>query len=154
MPPRDVPIGMKRIALAAAISLAAILAVGMAALALSSAPGAADPAPGGPGQAPGRVTVPAPIDRVDVLVRESSPPQVTVKVLAGLPSGCAQRGSHSVGRTGDTFIVTVLNSMPKGDPVCTMIYGTYELNVDLGRQFAPGTTYTVQVNDKTTTFRT
>ena len=150
----DVPIGMKRFVLAAAISVAAILAVGMAALALSSAPGVTDPAPGGPGQAPGRVTVPAPIDRVDVLIRESSPPQVTVKVMAGLPSGCAQRDSHSVSRTGDTFTVTVLNSMPKGDPICTMIYGMYELNIDLGRQFAPGTTYTVKVNDRTETFRT
>ena len=145
---------MKRIVLAAAVSLAAVLAVGMAALALTSSPGAADPAPGGPGQAPGRVAVPAPIDRVDVLIRESAPPQVTVKVMAGLPGGCAQRDSHSVSRTGDTFIVTVLNSMPTGNPVCTMIYGTYELNIDLGRQFAPGTTYTVQVNDKTATFRT
>ena len=145
---------MKRSVLAAAISIAAILAVGMAALALTAAPGAVDPAPGGPGQAPGRVTAPAPIDKVDVLIRESAPTQVTVKVMAGLPGGCAQRDSHSVSRTGDTFTVTVLNSMPTGNPICTMIYGSYELNVDLGREFAPGTTYTVRVNDKTATFRT
>ena len=144
---RDVPIGMNRFVLAAAVSLAAILLVGMVALALTSAPGGSD-------QAPGRVTVPAPIDKVDVLMRESAPPQVTVKVMAGLPGGCAQRDSHSVSRTGDTFTVTVLNSMPTGNPICTMIYGTYELNIDLGREFAPGTTYTVQVNDKTATFRT
>ena len=144
---------MKRTVLAAAISIAAILAVGMVALALTS-PDLADPAPGGPGQAAGRVTTPAPIDKVDVLIRESAPPQVIVKVMAGLPGGCAQRGSHSVSRTGETFTVTVLNSMPAGNPICTMIYGTYELNIELGREFAPGTTYTVQVNDKTTTFRT
>ena len=138
---------MKRTALAAGLGLAAVLVVGMVALALTSAPGGSD-------QAPGRVSVPAPIDKVDVLVRESAPPQVTVKVMAGLPGGCAQRGTHSVRRTGGTFTVTVLNSMPTGDPVCTMIYGTYELDIDLGREFAPGATYTVRVNDKTTTFRT
>lgn len=109
---------------------------------------------GGPGPAPGRVTVPAPIEEVDVVIRESAPPQVTVKVKAGLPNGCAQRGSHSVSRSGDTFTVTVLNSMPRGDQACTMIYGTYDLSVDLAGEFRPGVTYTVQVNDKTTTFRT
>lgn len=142
----DVPIGMDRLALAVAVSVAGILLVGMVALALTSAPGGAP--------VPGRVTEPAPIDKVDVLIRESAPPQVTVKILAGLPGGCAQRDSHSVRRTGDTFTITVLNSMPTGNPICTMIYGTYELNIDLGREFTPGTTYTVLVNDKTATFRT
>ena len=103
--------------------------------------------------APGRQTVPAPIDRMDVVIRESSPPQASLNVTAGLPSGCAQRDTHSVTRTGDTFSVSVLNSMPTGNPVCTMIYGTYELNIDLGRDVRPGVTYTVRVNDKTTTFR-
>ena len=145
---------MKRAVLAAALSLSATLLVGMVALALASAPAGADPTPGGPGQAPGRVTVPAPIDGVEVLIRESAPPQVTVTVKAGLPSGCARRESHSVSRSGDIFTVTVLNSMPAGSPTCTMIYGTYELNIDLGREFVPGATYTVRVNDKTTTFRT
>lgn len=136
---------MKRAVLAAALTVAALLIVGIAALA--SARGGLDPAPG-------RVTVPAPIDAVEVVIRESAPPQVSVKVNAGLPSGCAQRDSHSVSRTGDTFTVTVLNSMPAGNRICTMIYGTYALEIDLGRELVPGTTYTVQVNDKTTTFRT
>jgi hypothetical protein len=34
-----------------------------------------------------------------------------------------------------------------------MIYGTYELSIDLGRDFRPGATYTVHVNDKTSTFK-
>ena len=108
---------------------------------------------GEPGPAPGRVTVPAPIERVEILIRESAPPQVSVKITAGLPSGCAQRETHSVGRTGDRFVVRVLNSMPQGDPACTMIYGTYVLNVDLVGEIRPGVTYTVQVNDTVKTFR-
>lgn len=106
-----------------------------------------------PGPA-GRVIVPAPIERVEILIRESAPPQVSVKITAGLPSGCAQRETHSVSRTGDRFVVRVLNSMPQGEPACTMIYGTYDLSVDLGGEFLPGTTYTVQVNDTTATFKT
>lgn len=136
---------MKRLVVAAVLSLAAILLVG--AVAFASARGELSPAPG-------RQTVPAPIDQVQVVIRESSPPQVTLDVKAGLPSGCAQRESFSVSRTGDTFTVSVLNSMPTGNVICTMIYGTYELNIDLGRDLRPGATYIVHVNDKTTTFKT
>ena len=48
--------------------------------------------------------------------------------------------------------MTVLNWMPAGSPPCTMIYGSYVLNINLGSDFRPGTTYTVSVNDKKTTF--
>ena len=136
---------MKRLIVAAVLGPAVILLVG--AVAFASARG--EPAPDR-----GRQTVPAPIDQVQVVIRESSPPQVTLNIKAGLPSGCAQRESHSFGRTGDTFTVRVLNSIPTGNVMCTMIYGTYELNIDLGSDFRPGATYTVQVNDKTTTFKT
>jgi hypothetical protein len=136
---------MKRLVVAAALSLATILLIG--AVALASGRGDLTPAPG-------RQAVPAPIDDVQVVIRDSSPPQVTLNVRAGLPSGCAQRESHSVSRTGDTFTVRVLNSMPTGNVACTMIYGTYDLNLDLGRDFRAGGTYTVNVNDKTITFKT
>jgi hypothetical protein len=136
---------MKRLFVAAALSLAAILLIG----AVAFASGRGDLIP-----IPGRQTVPAPIDDVQVVIRDSNPPQVTLNVKAGLPSGCAQRESHSVSRAGDTFTVRVLNSMPTGNVACTMIYGTYELNLDLGRDFRAGRTYTVNVNDKTTTFKT
>lgn len=136
---------MKRQFVVAAISLAAILLIG----AVAFASGRGDLSP-----TPGRQSVPAPIDDVQVVIRDSSPPQVTLNVKAGLPSGCAQRESHSISRTGDTVTVRVLNSIPTGDVACTMIYGTYELNLDLGRDFRAGGTYTVNVNDRTTTFKT
>ena len=136
---------MKRLVVAAVVSLAAIVLVG----AVAFASGRGDVAP-----TPGRQTVPAPIDDVQVVIRESSPPQVTLSVRAGLPSGCAQRESHSIVRNGDTFNVRVLNSMPSGDVACTMIYGSYELSLDLGRDFRAGATYTVNVNDKTAMFKT
>ena len=141
----DVSRLMKRPVIAAVLVAVAIVLVGAIALSLTRAE---------PGPAAGRLTVPAPIEQVEVVIRESAPPQVTLKVTAGLPNGCAQRDSQAVSRSGETFTVTVLNSMPRGDPVCTMIYGTYELSIDLGREFRPGATYTVRVNDKTTTFKT
>ena len=73
-------------------------------------------------------------------------------VKAGLPSGCAEKNRHDVQRAGETITVTVLNWLPAGNPPCTMIYGSYELNINLGSDFRRGTTYTVDVNDKKTTF--
>lgn len=136
---------MKRLLVAAVVSLAVILVVG----AVAFASGRGDLTP-----TPGRQTVAAPIDDIQVLIRESSPPQVTLNVKAGLPSGCAQRDSYSMNRVGDVITVSVLNSIPTGNPICTMIYGTYELNIDLGSDIRPGATYTVRVNDRTATFKT
>ena len=129
-----------------------MIAIALVAVALAGA--AAALASVGGGDPAGRHTVAAPIDGIEVLIRESAPPQVSVRITAGLPSGCAQPNSHSVSRSGDTITITVLNSMPSGNPACTMIYGTYELVVDLGTDFRPGGAYTLRVNDRSTTFRT
>jgi hypothetical protein len=136
---------MRRAVLAAIVGVAAILAIGALAYAATRT---------GPTPAPDRQTVAAPIDDLQVVVRESNPPQVTLKVKAGLPSGCAKRDTYTVDRAADTITVRVLNTMPTGNQVCTMIYGTYELSIDLGTDFRPGVTYTVRVNDKTATFKT
>jgi hypothetical protein len=128
----------------ALLAIAAVVALGAFAIARSG--DTLVPVPNG------QRTVPAPIDGLEVRVLESAPPRYMLDIKAGLPSGCAKQHSHSVSRTGETITVTVLNSMPTGDPICTMIYGTYELNIDLGSDFRSGSTYTVKVNDKTTTF--
>lgn len=107
---------------------------------------------GGPVRTSGRQTVVAPIDRAEVLVLESDPPRYVLSVLAGLPSGCAERDRHEVAREGEVITVTIRNRMPFGDAGCTTVYGTYELTVDLGTDFRSGSPYTVRVNDRTTTF--
>ena len=138
---------VRRIALA---GVAALGIVGLAAI-VGAGSGPAPAAPGQPTPSPDRQTVPAPIDRLEVVTAGS---QVTLKVTAGLPSGCAKQGSHSVSRAGDMINVSVLNTMPTGNPICTMIYGQYDLSIDLGGGFVAGRTYTVRVNDKSTTFKT
>ena len=133
-----------------------LILAGLATIALGVAVGVLAMAGTGGGlltQPAGRHTVAAPIDGLDVRVLESSPPQYMLSVRAGLPSGCAKQDSHSVSRVGDTITVIVLNSMPNGDPPCTMIYGSYELNINLGTDFRSDSTYTVHVNDKVTTLR-
>lgn len=103
----------------------------------------------------GRTIVDAPIEAIDILVRESFPPGYTAKITSGLRSGCARFHEAKItGRSGTTITVSVTNTMPS-DPKtsCTAIYGYHETNLDLGQDFVSGQTYTVRVNDKTTTFR-
>jgi hypothetical protein len=97
--------------------------------------------------------VPAPIDTLEVRVLESAPPRYVAYIRAGLPGGCAQRHDSSVTRNGNVFQITVTNTVPTGNPPCTMIYGSYELNISLPGAFVSGASYTLQVNDKQTTFR-
>jgi hypothetical protein len=110
-------------------------------------PSVADPLP------PGTERVLAPIDGADILVLESFPAQYLLRVLAGLPGGCAAAAGHDLSRSGDTIRVQVYNSMPTGPVACTMIYGTYELNVPLGSDFQSGREYVIEVNDKRLTLR-
>lgn len=116
-------------------------------------PSPTDTLPGTPTDTPPAVDFPtvveqAPIDGVDVLVRESFPPQYAVEVTSGLPSGCASFHDISVERDGTTFAITVLNLMPAPDAevACTMIYGYAHNTVELGSDLESGTTYAVVVN--------
>jgi hypothetical protein len=117
---------------------------------LMTACASVDSVPNSP--SPSRQAVPAPIDGVDVSVLKSMPTQYMLIVRAGLPSGCAEKNRYETDRSGTAITVTVLNWMPTGNPPCTMIYGSYELSINLGSDFRSGTTYTVSVNDKKTTF--
>ncbi|MCK9485907.1 MAG: hypothetical protein M0R73_04285 [Dehalococcoidia bacterium] len=95
----------------------------------------------------------APIERIDVIVRESFPPQYVLEITSGLPSGCAAFERTDVTREGNTFKVSVVNTVPApdADVACTMIYGYYDQSVLL-EDIESGVEYTVDVNDKTLTF--
>lgn len=103
---------------------------------------------------PPRVEVPAPIEKVDVLIRESWPPQYAVEVTSGLPSGCAEfeRITHAI--SGDRIEIEVVNTEPAPGTLvaCTMIYGYKTSTVELGTDFEAGKTYTVSVNGVEETF--
>lgn len=95
----------------------------------------------------------APIEDVRVVVGTSLPPQYSLAVRAGLPSGCARVGGHEVLRTADEVRVNVYNFVPTGNVACTQIYSSYDLSVDLGSGFTAGREYRVVVNGKAVTFR-
>jgi hypothetical protein len=95
----------------------------------------------------------APIDGLDVAVMESYPAQYMVQIKAGLPNGCAEKAGYEASQSGTTITVKVYNASPSAGGICTMIYGMYDLNLNLGSGFVSGQVYTVNVNDQTTTFK-
>ncbi|HXH20507.1 MAG TPA: hypothetical protein VNN10_00645 [Dehalococcoidia bacterium] len=121
-------------------------------------PGRDTPAPGRtptPGSGAGQATVRvlAPIDAAGITVLESFPPQYRLQVKAGLPSGCARADGYELSRSGNEIRIAVYNTLPAGNPVCTAIYGQYDLSISLGSNFTSGQDYVVNVNGTVVTFR-
>jgi inhibitor of cysteine peptidase len=97
----------------------------------------------------GRIVTDAPIDELEVLILESFPVQYNLRIVSGLPSGCAEFEKAEVtGRRGNELTVRVTNTLPD-DPniACTAIYGTKETTLPLGSDFNAGETYSIVVND-------
>lgn len=100
-----------------------------------------------------RKVQPAPIEEVEIVVRESMPPQYAAAIEYGLPSGCAEPAGYKVEREGNRIDIKVLISLPSDPNVaCTMIYGIGTHNLNLGTDFASGQTYVVDVNGTRTEF--
>lgn len=93
----------------------------------------------------------APIHEVEVYFMESFPVQVGVRIKGGLRDGCTTFHNIEITREGNTVSIKVTTQHPK-DTTCPAIYGFFEKNVNLGSDFITGTTYTLKVNDYTTTF--
>jgi hypothetical protein len=148
-PPPDTPVASQPQAIATVPGDAPV----RSGLPPTTPPGAvATPRPAPPQPPAGNVElVEAPIEKVDVLVRESFPPGYTAHVVAGLPSGCASPATYELERSGTEIEIRVLNQMTLA-MFCTQIYGNYELNIDLGTDFRSGVEYSLQVNEVTYTF--
>jgi hypothetical protein len=93
----------------------------------------------------------APIEDLTIMMLTSDPPQVQVYFKGGLADSCTTFNDLKVERSVSTFKITVTVRRP-GDAVCAQVYSTFEKYENLGSDFAPGETYTVYVNDKTTSF--
>lgn len=103
---------------------------------------------------PEMVRRPAPIYEVRVNTSEEEP-RVSVYIKGGLPQGCKASHGYSVERIDGTITIEVFINHPKDKP-CEEVYDFFEETVNfwpkLLRGFTSGETYTVNVNDYTTTF--
>jgi inhibitor of cysteine peptidase len=93
----------------------------------------------------------APIHEVNVTIGMSLPPQVLVYIQGGLSDGCTTFHDLETERSGNTITITVTTQRPR-DAVCTQVYGYFERYISLGTDFISGETYTVNVNDMSTSF--
>ncbi len=93
----------------------------------------------------------APIDEVRVYIMKSNPPQIGVYIKGGLPDGCTTFHGIETSREGNTVNIKVTVQRPRGVQ-CPAIYTWFEKDVNLGTDFAFGSTYTLKVNDYSTTF--
>jgi hypothetical protein len=93
----------------------------------------------------------APIHEVTASIMKSNPPQIGVYIKGGLRDGCTTFNDIEITREGSTINIKVTVQHPK-DTFCPAIYGYFEKNINLGSDFTVGKTYTLNVNDFTTTF--
>jgi hypothetical protein len=93
----------------------------------------------------------APIHEVKVSLLKSNPPQIGVYIKGGLRDGCAAFNNIEITREGSVINIKVTTRHPR-NKACPEIYGYFEKDINLGSGFTFFTTYTLNVNDYTTTF--
>lgn len=93
----------------------------------------------------------ATVDKVDVLVLESFPVQITVVASGNLPDGCTTLSDVVTGREGNTFTLT-LNTSRLAGAMCTEALVPYDKVVSLDVAGLPAGDYTVLVNGVSGTF--
>jgi hypothetical protein len=94
---------------------------------------------------------PAPITELQILTAKSLPPQFSATFKVGLRDTCTTFNDLTTTRSGNTITITVTVQHEK-DKICGQLYGFMDKTVSLGSNFTSGQTYTVNVNDQTTTF--
>ena len=92
------------------------------------------------------------IERVDVRILESFPPQAVAHVEGVLGDGCTEFHSLEQRRSGNMVTVTILNTRPR-EAICTMIAKLYKADIPLEGPYPPGQ-YVVRVNGLEKAFRT
>ncbi len=89
------------------------------------------------------ITKPLQIESVDVLVAESNPPKVSVKVTGVIPDACTSPRDPQISQDGSTFTITILGDRP-ADMACAQVISTYQQTIPIGT-LQPGN-YRVVVN--------
>ncbi len=90
------------------------------------------------------------IDSIEVFIMESFPVQASVLVQGNLADGCVSIADMSVVREDNTFAVTI--ETQRDGEMCTEALVPFEENIPLDVLGLQAGTYTVAVNDATTSF--
>ena len=103
------------------------------------------------GTGPVVTVVLAPVESIEIERLAAKPPNATMIVVSGLPSGCDSFNGYSLTREGDAFDLQVTNLHRDLD--CPATYTTVTTSILLGQpgygDVEPCKTYTVVVNGET-----
>jgi inhibitor of cysteine peptidase len=94
----------------------------------------------------------APVERVDVLIMESFPVQVSASVAGYLPDGCTTLAEPRVSFDGANTFTVVLPTTRPADAMCTEAIVDFDTSIPLPVEGLPKGIYTVDVNGVTATF--
>jgi len=94
----------------------------------------------------------APIHDIQVNIAESYPPQVFVRIKVGLKDECTTLHDITAEQKGNTINIKVTTERPRG-ATCAQVYHYFDEALNLGSDFTSGETYTIKVNDKSTSFK-
>ena len=79
-----------------------------------------------------RIEVLAPIDVAEVVVTDDAEPDYLLRIVSGLPNGCAKYDNMHVNVGTGVITVSVMNTIPEDFRVaCTEIYGSHDRTVEL-----------------------
>ena len=96
----------------------------------------------------------SPIERVEVIEPEGTPPEYQLRVVSGMPkgSGCSQFNGYEIRRSEPYRIEVAITHYEVAEPdvVCIADYPIVETLVPLGSDFESGVEYTVSINSKVT----
>jgi inhibitor of cysteine peptidase len=93
----------------------------------------------------------APVENVEVMMLESFPLQVQLKVEGYMPDGCTEIESTEIEQQDNHFEVTITTSRPT-DLACTEAIEPFELNIPLDVYGLPAGEYSVDVNGVAASF--
>jgi len=86
----------------------------------------------------------APVEAIDILIAESFPVQVYVKINGYLPTPCFKISRIEQHREENTFYITIM--IKDSGKVCIQVIEPYQQNVSLEVYGLPAGTYQVNVN--------
>ena len=96
----------------------------------------------------------SPIERAEVAVLESAPPQYELAVVSAMPRGstCSRFNGYEIRRSepGRIDVTITHHEVADQNVPCTADYPIVETNVPLGSDFEPGVEYMVRINEEAT----
>ena len=101
---------------------------------------------------PDSITVPVEVQRAEIRIPDSAPPQYNLLVTYGIPVGssCSHENGYAIKRLEDNGIevsLTYHQAVPGEAPLaCTADYPVREISIPLGWDFEPGQAYEVSIN--------